>query len=80
VSLWQENILKYCESTLEILKQVNTKIESDGRTKAWTRERLYFLNKRIIEYNSSIKDLAIELRKETQDESFEDITEGLSET
>ena len=80
MSLWQENILKYCESTLEILEQVNTKIESDGRTKAWTRERLYFLNKRIIEYNSSINDLAIELRKETQDDSFEDITKGLSET
>ena len=80
VSLWQENILKYCDSTLEILEQVNTKIDSDGRTKAWTRDRLYFLNKRIIEYNSSIKDLAVQLRINTQDSSFEDITEGLAET
>ena len=80
MSLWQENILKYCDSTLEILEQINTKIESDGRTKAWTRDRLYFLDKRIIEYNSSIEDLAVKLRKKTQDASFEYITEGLSET
>ena len=56
----------YCDSVKNVIDKVDSKVENDNRARAWTRDRLYFLDKRVAEYIVDIKALSILLRTKSE--------------